>query len=68
MFVGEEVCALRTGTHKSDQADNSSDIGAAAPAFDAQTADGSGLAHVSLNNYQGSWLLLFFYPADFTPV
>ena len=72
MFGGEEVCELQNGNHKSDQAGTSSvvasDIGSAAPAFDAHAADGSRMAHVSLNNYKGSWLLLFFYPADFTPV
>jgi peroxiredoxin (alkyl hydroperoxide reductase subunit C) len=39
-------------------------IGDAAPGFTARTTCGER----SLNDYLGSWLLLFAHPADFTPV
>ncbi|MFA6553178.1 MAG: peroxiredoxin [Patescibacteria group bacterium] len=37
---------------------------AQAPNFSAQDQDGH--TH-TLNNYSGKWLLLYFYPRDFTP-
>jgi peroxiredoxin (alkyl hydroperoxide reductase subunit C) len=39
-------------------------IGAKAPAFEAQTTHGI----LKLEDYRGSWLVLFSHPADFTPV
>jgi thioredoxin-dependent peroxiredoxin len=37
--------------------------GAAAPDFKLTTGDGS---HVSLKDYRGKWVVLYFYPKDFT--
>lgn len=39
-------------------------IGQAAPTFAARSTQGE----VRLSDYRGNWLLLFFHPADFTPV
>ncbi len=39
-------------------------IGEAAPAFEAPTTEGV----LRLEDYKGSWLVLFSHPADFTPV
>lgn len=39
-------------------------VGDAAPAFSAPTADGE---TVSLGDYEGRWVLLYFYPKDDTP-
>jgi peroxiredoxin (alkyl hydroperoxide reductase subunit C) len=39
-------------------------IGATAPLFTARSTTGTCL----LESYQGRWLMLFFHPADFTPV
>ncbi len=39
-------------------------IGSVAPDFILQSQDGS---NVSLNNYRGSWVVLYFYPKDQTP-
>lgn len=43
-------------------------VGQNAPEFNIATAlgDGSGFGRVSLNDYKGKWLVLFFYPLDFT--
>ncbi len=38
-------------------------VGRPAPAF---TMDASGGQHVALEQYRGKWLVLFFYPRDFT--
>lgn len=40
------------------------EIGTSAPDFSAPTADGS---TVSLGDYCGQWVLLYFYPKDDTP-
>jgi peroxiredoxin (alkyl hydroperoxide reductase subunit C) len=39
-------------------------LGQPAPAFEAETTHGS----ISLEDFRGSWLILFSHPADFTPV
>ena len=39
-------------------------LGEPAPAFEAITTDGV----LKLEDYKGSWLILFSHPADFTPV
>lgn len=43
-------------------------VGKKAPDFNVATAlgDGSGFGRVSLSDYKGKWLVLFFYPLDFT--
>src|SRR5512135_3908119 len=39
-------------------------LGAPAPAFEAETTHGT----IRLEDFKGSWLILFSHPADFTPV
>jgi len=39
-------------------------LGGKAPDFEAQTTQGT----LRLSDYEGSWLVLFSHPADFTPV
>lgn len=43
-------------------------VGKKAPDFNLATAlgDGSGFGRASLESYKGKWLVLFFYPLDFT--
>ncbi len=43
-------------------------VGANAPVFDMKTAlgDAENLGRVSLKDYKGKWLVMFFYPLDFT--
>lgn len=43
-------------------------VGMQAPDFSMQAAmgDGETTGHVSLSDYKGKWLVLFFYPLDFT--
>jgi peroxiredoxin Q/BCP len=38
--------------------------GSAAPDFTLSAADGT---HVSLRDYRGKWVVLYFYPKDQTP-
>ena len=37
-----------------------------APKFKAQAAIGSDIKEIALSDYSGKWVLLFFYPLDFT--
>jgi len=43
-------------------------VGLPAPYFEMETAEGNGkdFGKVTLNDYKGKWLVLFFYPLDFT--
>lgn len=43
-------------------------VGKAAPSFKMTTAigDGSGFGEAKLDDYKGKWLVMFFYPLDFT--
>ncbi|MBU6146130.1 MAG: redoxin domain-containing protein, partial [Paenibacillaceae bacterium] len=43
-------------------------VGKQAPSFvmDAVRADGQTFGRVHLSDYAGKWLVLFFYPLDFT--
>jgi alkyl hydroperoxide reductase subunit AhpC len=43
-------------------------VGKKAPFFSMETALGNGqdFGHASLTDYEGKWLVLFFYPLDFT--
>lgn len=45
-------------------------VGRKAPNFRMNTCDGDGsnFGHVSLEDYRGRWLVMFFYPLDFTLV
>ena len=41
-------------------------IGNAAPAFSSKAAKNGEIVEISLSDYSGKWLCLFFYPLDFT--
>lgn len=41
-------------------------VGAAAPSFKANAYWGGDFKEVSLSDYRGKWVCLFFYPLDFT--
>jgi len=44
----------------------SAKVGEPAPAFKVEAIEGVGVKTVSLDDYHGKWLVLFFYPADFS--
>ena len=41
-------------------------IGGAAPNFTAEAYHQGDTQRIRLGDYRGKWVLLFFYPADFT--
>jgi alkyl hydroperoxide reductase subunit AhpC len=43
-------------------------VGMAAPEFKTAAYDRGSIREISLRDYRGKWVVLFFYPADFTCV
>jgi peroxiredoxin (alkyl hydroperoxide reductase subunit C) len=43
-------------------------VGTEAPDFSADALDQGQTREVSLADYRGRWVMLFFYPADFSTV
>jgi len=41
-------------------------VGKLAPLFEAEAFQDEEIKRIKLENYRGKWLVLFFYPADFT--
>jgi len=41
-------------------------VGRLAPEFEAQALVGEKIETVALEDYKGKWVVLFFYPGDFT--
>jgi peroxiredoxin Q/BCP len=60
-FVAFVVC---TGFMSAAETQKQPAAGTAAPDFSLTTADGS---QVSLKDYHGKWIVLYFYPKDLTP-
>jgi len=41
-------------------------VGAKAPDFEAPVYQGGGFGQIKLSDYLGKWVVLCFYPGDFT--
>lgn len=41
-------------------------VGSPAPVFDVESYVAGEMKHVALSQYKGKWVVLFFYPRDFT--
>jgi len=41
-------------------------VGVPAPEFKAAAYDNGQIREIGLRDYRGHWVVLFFYPADFT--
>lgn len=46
--------------------ENKLEINMSAPSFEAKAFHNEEITTVKLSNYKGKWVILFFYPADFT--
>src|SRR5690242_15098947 len=57
------VISLGTFTLMAAESQQQPEVGKAAPDFSLTTGDGS---QVSLKDYKGKWVVLYFYPKDFT--
>ena len=43
-------------------------VNSPAPAFELSGGVGKEYRKIKLSDYQGKWVVLFFYPLDFTPI
>ena len=43
-------------------------VNSPAPAFELSGVVGKEFRKVRLSDYKGKWVVLFFYPLDFTPI
>ena len=43
-------------------------VNSTAPAFELPGVVGKQFRKVKLSDYKGKWVVLFFYPLDFTPI
>jgi thioredoxin-dependent peroxiredoxin len=62
-FLGLAACLTTAQFLFGSEAAKQPAVGMAAPDFSLSTSDGS---HVSLKDYRGKWIVLYFYPKDFT--
>lgn len=53
---------MKGGAHMAVQ------VNSPAPAFELSGIVGKSFRKVRLSDYKGKWIVLFFYPLDFTPV
>ena len=60
------VAAVLAAPATGSAADQTAAIGSPAPAFTLDAVVTKEFRKVSLNDYRGKWVVLFFYPGDFT--
>ena len=63
MILSAVVGLGTLGLMAAEQTSNQPTVGQPAPDFSLTTGDGS---QVSLKDFQGKWVVLYFYPKDFT--
>ena len=63
LFLSVTVVAVAAGLIQAAELPNQPAVGSAAPDFSLTSGDGS---QVSLKDYKGKWIVLYFYPKDFT--
>jgi peroxiredoxin Q/BCP len=63
IFLSMIICASTLGLTQGAETQKQPAAGTAAPDFSLSTSDGS---QVSLKDYKGKWVVLYFYPKDMT--
>jgi cytochrome oxidase Cu insertion factor (SCO1/SenC/PrrC family) len=63
---GVSFAAAVSNIHPSGQGLPGYEVGSPAPTFSLDAVVNQEFKKVSLSDYQGKWVLLFFYPGDFT--
>lgn len=66
LFLVSLVLGIAVLCHAEQQAPVKAKVGEPAPPFRVEAVSGSTVQTVSLGDYKGKWLILFFYPADFS--
>lgn len=62
----EAAAFITKGTDQKEEIDNMIKVGKPAPDFTASAFYKGKFVDVSLSDYKGKWVLLCFYPGDFT--
>ena len=66
-LVAEPVTAQKISAVKEEPKMTMARVGKKAPDFEASAyVAGEGFKNVKLSNYQGQWVVICFYPGDFT--
>ena len=60
------ITLLLAGLASAEQSLPQAKVGNAAPPFTVEAVAGTEVKTVNLEDYRGKWLVLFFYPADFS--
>jgi peroxiredoxin Q/BCP len=63
IFLSAMIGVIGLGLIQAAESLKQPSVGSAAPDFSLASGDGS---HVSLKDYKGKWVVLYFYPKDFT--
>lgn len=63
IFLSAIVSVITFAVMNGAETQKQPDVGKPAPDFSLTTSDGS---HVSLKDYKGKWVVLYFYPKDMT--
>ena len=58
---------MGTGSVKGD-AHMAIQVNSPAPSFELSGVVGKEFREIRLSDYRGKWVVLFFYPLDFTPI
>jgi alkyl hydroperoxide reductase subunit AhpC len=66
LFLGVRPGTGIADNHASNASLRSAKVGEPAPPFKVEAVAGTEIKTVSLEDYRGKWLVLFFYPADFS--
>ncbi len=64
--VAATSCAAMTGQYELAEQKPTAKVGEPAPSFTLEAVVGKEFKKVSLADYRGKWVVLFFYPLDFT--
>jgi len=60
------ICPLKTSTGGATMEEKTAKVGKPAPDFEANAFIDGAFKKVKLSDYKGQWVLLCFYPGDFT--
>ena len=66
LALSTAVCVAESLPETSAHVVSRAKVGERAPDFNVEVVSGSGVKSVSLADFRGKWLVLFFYPADFS--
>ncbi len=63
---GEDTLTQKSPEKREEDVMSAVKVGQKAPDFESPAFQGGGFGQVSLSDYLGKWVVLCFYPGDFT--